>query len=234
MQIAIGAVIGSIMALLANTIRWRPIARAEGEAVWGVGKPVILVVWHGRLLMAHKGWPLGKGEKVPIKALVSNSKDGEIITRAFARVGVDAIRGSAAKGGQQKGGMEAMIAMIRALRAGQSVCITPDGPRGPRMRVQRGVISLARATGAPILCMSWNTAGRTVLKSWDRMVMPSPFSQGVVVWSKAMHVARDASPAEEEQARLALEGELNRITALADTHFGAAIIEPDPAPQAPP
>lgn len=216
------------------TIRWRHIDRAEGEAVWGRSKPVILVVWHGRLLMAHKGWPLGKSDKVPIKALISNSKEGEIIARAFERVGVENIRGSAAKGGQQKGGMEAMIAMIRALRAGQSVCITPDGPRGPRMRVQRGVISLAKATGAPILCVSWNTAGRHVLNSWDRMVLPTPFSRGLVVWSKALTVARDASPGDEEAARLALEAELNRITALADNHFGAALITPDPAPQDPP
>jgi lysophospholipid acyltransferase (LPLAT)-like uncharacterized protein len=224
--IAIGRVIGAFMAALGASVRWTRLGASAGAPLWAERKPVILVVWHGRLLLAHCTWPLGR-RGIPIHALVSNSREGDIITQAFSVVGVDAIRGSTAKAGQQKGGMEAMMAMIRTLRAGQCVCITPDGPRGPRQRVQRGVISLAKATGAPILCVTWNTAGRRVLKSWDNMVAPMPFSRGVMMWAEPITIARDASPEEEERVRVFVETELNRITSAADRHFGAAPTMPD-------
>ncbi|MCZ7531618.1 MAG: DUF374 domain-containing protein [Acidimicrobiia bacterium] len=144
------------------------------------------------------------------------------------------IRGSAAKGEKRKGGVEAMRAMARHIDGGGVICMTPDGPRGPRMRVKRGPIQLAKLAGAPLLAVTWATSNRIVFhKSWDRFILPLPFGRGALVWGDPIPPPpMDASDEQIEAARLRLENEMNRIAAEADRIAGVAPILPAEPPAA--
>src|SRR5690606_35228038 len=123
------------------------------------------------------------GPGVPrAQMLISNSREGEIIAHAALTVRVGVIRGSAAKGAQLKGGFEAGRAIARHIAKGEVVCITPDGPRGPRMRASKGAVQMSKLTGAALLPMAWSSNNRVMFKSWDRMMLPVPFGRGVLIW----------------------------------------------------
>jgi hypothetical protein len=229
----VGRMIGRYMMFTARTTRWTYVGKDIAEAVWAKGGPAIAAVWHSRLMLARHGWQMENGAQT-IHPLISYSKDGDVLSIACDAVDAPPIRGStnnSAKGDKNKGGAAAMRDMLRALKAGDAIYITPDGPRGPRMRMEAGLIALARHTGAPIICVAWGVKSRLMLKTWDRFVVPLPFSRGVYIWSGPFAIAKDASPAEEEKLRITLEAELTRITHEADRATGWAITEPaDPKP----
>jgi len=231
-QVLIGSTIGLYMRLVGATTRWRDVNRVGAERLWAEGGGVIACVWHGRFMLAHKLWSFKPGVQ-PIQMLISQSREGAVVTHAAHMVGSGVIRGSAAKklkdgGAKSKGGFEAMREMARHLNAGGAICLTPDGPRGPRMRARLGPVQLAKLTGAPLLCMTWSMNRRVTLKSWDRLMFPLPFGRGARVWGALIHVPRDADDVTLERARLALEAEMNRIAAEADRLAGGPTIEPAP------
>lgn len=228
-QFLVGRTIGLYMLLVGATTRWRRVNRQAAEPFFtGAGK-VVICVWHGRFLLVHKVWAVGRG--IPkAKMLISRSREGGIVTHATRAVGADVIRGSAPKAGKSKGGVEAMRAMARHIEQG-AVCMTPDGPRGPRMRAKLAPVQLAKLAGAPLIGVAWSTKHRRVFKSWDRFVLPLPFGRGALVWSDPIAPpSPGADAAEIERVRAKLEQELNRITAEADRLAGVAAIEPDPLP----
>lgn len=228
-QALLGRGLGVYMAFVGATTRWRRVNRAAVEPFWRPGARVIICFWHGRFPLAHKLWAFGRGAP-KAKMLVSRSREGEIAGYASRTVGAELIRGSAAKGRQQKGGMEAVREMVRHIDPGGAIALTPDGPRGPRMRAQLGPVQVAKIAGTPLLCIAWSTRWRIVFQSWDRFILPLPFGRGALVWGEPIAPpAPDASAEELERVRAALEAELNRITAEADRLAGAAVIEPAPA-----
>ena len=212
-------VLGAYMAIAGRTIRWQHVNRASAERLWAGKGPVILCLWHGRVILGHKGWTYD-GSAGPIKVLSSKSREGEIISRSVGMVGVGAIRGSSAKAGKQKGALSASLAMLRFLAKGNSVALTPDGPKGPRMRAGIGAIQLARMSGAPILAYAWSCKPVKVLNTWDRLLLPVPFARGYGVWGEPFTVPRNATEAELEEARLKLEAALDAVTAEADRLAG--------------
>jgi lysophospholipid acyltransferase (LPLAT)-like uncharacterized protein len=225
LQMLIGRLMGGYMLLVGATTRWRHVDREIVERIWADQGPVIACIWHGRILLVHKGWAIGAGGQPP-KMLISQSREGGVVAHASQVVGAPVIRGSSAKAGRRKGGFEALREMLRHLERGGCMCVTPDGPRGPRMRAQLGPIQLAKLSGAPIVCLAWATSARRVFSSWDRFTLPFPFGRGVFVWGGPIAVARDADNAAMEGARLALETEMNRIAAEADRLAGLAPIAP--------
>ncbi|MDX2234195.1 MAG: lysophospholipid acyltransferase family protein [Hyphomonadaceae bacterium] len=229
-QRLLGLLLGAWMRLVERTTRWEFGGLPVAEALRQAGGPVVLVFWHGRLMQAHAGWQAHSGGK-PTTMLISQSREGEVIAIATHTLGVDTIRGSTAKAGKDKGGTEAMRAMMRRLKQGGAVAITPDGPKGPRMRAEMGVVQLARLSGAPVVGLAWSTSGRRVFSSWDSFVLPLPFGRGVFIFGEPIRVDRRADDAQMEAARLAVETELVRITQEADRRVGVAPIEPAaPAP----
>ena len=199
------------------TTRWRIRGREDAEALIRAGQPFICAFWHGRLMLAPHGWPKG----TPIHVMISRHRDGESIARATRHVGVVPIRGS-----RTRGGVAAGRASLRVLKGGGYVAISPDGPRGPRMRVQPGIIALARLSGAPIVPITFAVSRRAVANSWDRFLIALPFGRGVYLWGPPLHVAADADEAARESARMTLEERLNALTAEADRMVGAEPIEP--------
>ncbi len=224
-QLLIGVALGFYLRAVGATTRWTHVGRAHVERIWREGGGVIVCIWHGRILLVREGWAVGRGGQDP-RILISRSPEGGVVAHVSRTLGAPVIRGSTAKGAKRKGGFEAMRAMLAHLSAGGAVCITPDGPRGPRMRASAGAVQLARLSGAPIVCMAWSVRPRALSGGWDRMVAPFPFGRGAYVWGAPMHVGRED---DLEAARGALEAELNRLTAEADARTGHAPIAPAPA-----
>jgi hypothetical protein len=153
----------------------------------------------------------GKGAKV----LVSRHRDGEFIHRAMRLFGIGTVRGSSTRGG-----VPGMKDMIRALERGYDIGITPDGPRGPRYIVQPGVTYLAKVTGHPIVPLSFSASRRKIFNSWDRFLVPCPFSRGVYIYGDPVWVDRNADEDEIAAQSSLLQKRLMQITDAADHYYG--------------
>lgn len=165
------------------------------------GGPLIYAFWHAQLAMMP--WvQLRPPSVVP----VSRSRDGEWTARLFARLGAETVRGSTSRGGAT-----ALRGLVRALRDGKDVAITPDGPRGPAGQVQPGAVWLARLTGRPLLPVAFAARPCLHVGSWDRMIVPVPLSRGAFEYGELQWVPRAADEAALTAARGELQGRLNEI-----------------------
>lgn len=174
-------------------------------------KRFIAAVWHSRILLPcylYQGWTG--------VTMVSRSADGEIIARILRRQGYTPVRGSSRRGGKQ-----ALAEMIRRMEANpQPAVIIPDGPRGPRFRVQPGVITLAQQTGYPIIPITYAARRAKVFRSWDRFILPPPGTRCRMIYGEPLIVPPVIRQSAVEVYCKRLERELNAITADADARFG--------------
>jgi lysophospholipid acyltransferase (LPLAT)-like uncharacterized protein len=174
--------------------------------------PFVLAFWHGRMLYALHLAHMYR--QVRATVMVSRSQDGEFISQVSKRFGVHPTRGSTSRGGSR-----AMLQMVRRVQEGYVACMTPDGPRGPRYRVQPGVITVAQKTGAPILPLAYDAEWKKVFQSWDRFVMPLPFSRIVVVYGELISVPAHATPDMLQAKQQEVEASLRQVTEMADAYF---------------
>lgn len=170
----------------------------------------IYALWHGRLLYL----PFLYRWQEKLYSLVSPSTDGEIIARTLRMFGVRAIRGSS-----YKSGSKAFRELIRIVRDKGLVFITVDGSRGPVFKVQKGILHLAKISGKPILPITYGAEKAHVFKSWDRFIIPHPFTRVVVIYGEPVYVARDLSEEEIEEKRIELEKSLTEMTDKADQYY---------------
>lgn len=175
------------------------------------GENVIAAFWHGRLLMTPVAYLMYQRSR--LKILISRHRDGELISRAVHHFGMETVRGSSTRGG-----IAGIKGLARALQEGYDVAIAPDGPRGPRFRVQPGIIQLARISGRFIVPFTFSASPRKVFNSWDRFIIPYPFSRGVFVWGEPMRVDYRADDKEIEAKAVLLEKTLQEITDFADRY----------------
>ena len=177
----------------------------------------IILTWHGRTAV-----PGPKFRNRNWGVMISHSNDGDIQKYIYESLGYHVIRGSSGRGGER-----ALIESIRFLREGNTMAMTPDGPRGPAGQVQLGVLLMAKKSGAKLV--PWGVAARPrwLAKSWDRFLVPYPFARAVVVMGDAITVPKDASDEDMEQLRLHTEREMHRVQILAERKCG------EPAPGAP-
>jgi lysophospholipid acyltransferase (LPLAT)-like uncharacterized protein len=178
------------------------------------GYPFIFVTWHGRLLYLFHFYRWTRSRDCTF--LVSRSRDGELISRIAQCFSVEPTRGSSSRGGAR-----GLLEIVSKVQRGYIAGVTPDGPRGPRYRVQPGVITIAQKTGAPILPLTYSARWKVVLNSWDQCVIPLPFSRVVVVFGTPMHVSERLSPNGLEAKRQEVEASLRCITTVADAYFYA-------------
>ena len=151
---------------------------------------------------------------------------GEPVARAMRHLGVGTIRGSAGnkkKAKKDKGGARAVVEAVKLLKSGGAVCITPDGPRGPNEQVSLGAILIAQRSGAPILPYAVATKPAKRLDSWDRFIIPFPFTKGAIVFGELLETPRDAKP---EDLRDALQQRLDAATRRADVLAGYELTPP--------
>lgn len=193
--------------LVKATTRWQTVNGAVAEPAWRGDAPIIAAFWHERLALTPYCWPT----RVPFNMLMSGHPDGQFIAGAVEAFGLRTVVGSSTRGGSG-----ALRALLRKLKDGESVGLTPDGPRGPRREVGDGIIALARLSGVPILPAAVGVSRRIVLKTWDRLVIGLPFGRGAMVWGQPISIAKDADDAEVARLRARLKDELDRITDQAD------------------
>jgi lysophospholipid acyltransferase (LPLAT)-like uncharacterized protein len=184
------------------------------------GRPLIGCFWHGRMLMARKIWT----DPAPMHLLISEHQDGRLISRIIAHFGVRTIAGSSSRGAVQ-----ALRVIARTLAAGGCVSVTPDGPRGPRMRAAPGVAMAAKLAAAPIVPVSYSSSRALLLSTWDRFLLALPFGRLVFVVGEPVEVTGDADGAAIEAARATVEARLNQLTQEADRLCGRQPVEPAPA-----
>jgi lysophospholipid acyltransferase (LPLAT)-like uncharacterized protein len=167
------------------------------------GEPFILAFWHRHLLLMPYAY---RGRRISV--LVSQSQDGELIARTVARLGIDSSRGSSSRGG-----IAGMRSLLRKAADGWDIAFTPDGPRGPLREVQPGVILAAAATGLPIQPVAIAASRAKLLRSWDRFVVPLPFSAVHFVYGEPLVVERRGNL---EQAAAELKARLDAAEAAAE------------------
>jgi len=199
------------------TSRWTEEGGAIPAALEAAHRPFIIAFWHGRLLMLPLMWR----RRAPLNMLMSGHRDGRIIAGAVAYFGIGSIAGSSSDGGSA-----ALRQMLRSLREGVSVGITPDGPDGPAMHASSGIVAAARLARVPVLPMTYATSRRRILDTWDRFHLALPFSRGAFFWGEAMELPSEMDEAAIEHWRRIIERRLNDLTAEADRRVGCETTAP--------
>jgi hypothetical protein len=149
--------------------------------------------------------------------LISRSFDGELITRILEMFGFHAVRGSSSRGAR-----EGLLGLKQVIESGKPAIFTADGPRGPIYQTKMGPIKLAQITGAPIGCFHLEPEHAWVLRSWDRFLIPKPFTRIVVSWAEQTGVPFDLSAEEFEAKRQELNAAIERARFNAYSHFKKA------------
>ena len=141
----------------------------------------------------------------------------------------ETVRGSSRdprKPGKDRGGAAAIAPLVGALGERAIVVITPDGPRGPRMRAKPGIVRIAASAGAPVLPVAYAVRRAKIFKSWDRFMLPWPFNRGAIVFGPLIEPAPESDAAAQEERRQRIEKALLEATRRADAALGRSTPEP--------
>jgi lysophospholipid acyltransferase (LPLAT)-like uncharacterized protein len=199
-----------LIRILGPTLRYT-IAIEEGGPPHWYRAPAVYVFWHRCLIPACFLW-----RKKQIAVLTSSSFDGEYIARILGKFGYTAVRGSSTRGGAR-----GLLGLQKDLEAGHSVAFTIDGPKGPMYVAKPGPVLLARVTRLPIICFHVALEDPWVLtKSWDRFMVPKPFSRALVRISKLIYLPADAPNPDFYQNEM--QAALDRVREYAEANVGRA------------
>lgn len=179
----------------------------ESQALFDAGTPALLSFWHGRMLLMFGVMPKTK----PTYMLISHHNDGRLIARITRQLGAHIIHGSTSKGG-----VMALRSIITELRKGHYVSITPDGPRGPFQRASHGIAHISQHTHTPVIPISYSTKHHKQLKSWDKFILPRPFTHLVYVVGKPILPSVNGTHMALEEYRITIEQALNDVTQASD------------------
>ncbi|MFC1567642.1 lysophospholipid acyltransferase family protein [Pseudomonadota bacterium] len=194
-----------IIAFLSNTIRWEYDGWRYDPAD---PERHIFAFWHARILMMGTGLKGCRGY-----TLISEHRDGGYIADTLNLQGFRTIRGSSTRGGAR-----ALLQMVRTFN--KEKCdfgITPDGPKGPREKVQVGTVLLAKKTGLPVRPVIWATKRQwRITSSWDHFYIPKPFTRGVFVYGEPLHIDADE---DESRALSRVQQAMDATQEAADSYF---------------
>ena len=229
----IGWIVWAYMVFCHRTIRWTVFGREKAKAAWAKDEGMLVASWHSMIIQMPAGWAydMGKwpGIKSPMAVMNSWSPEGDAMATVVKLLGLESIRGSKAhkEKKRDKGGIQAAVLAIKRLRKGGSVCITPDGPRGPAGVIPIGPVTLAIKSGARMLPFIFATSPCRRLNTWDRLVVPYPFTKGAIVFGTPI----EALPGENaESVRQRFEQAMHEATRLAEETVGLPLSFPDAFP----
>lgn len=175
-------------------------------------RPFVYSFWHTCMIPAMYLW-----RDLKIRVMSSDSFDGEYTGRIMMKFGFVKIRGSSSKFA-----VRAVLGMRRELENGWVVAFTLDGPRGPRYVVKPGPVLLARATGVPMVVFHIALTDAWVLNTWDRLMIPKPFSRALMRVSSCIAVPTDADDAQRERSMQELQASLDRVREFAEANVTKA------------
>jgi lysophospholipid acyltransferase (LPLAT)-like uncharacterized protein len=171
-------------------------------------RPVIYSFWHRCVFPAAYLW-----RNLNIRVMTSQSFDGEYIARIIQRFGFVPVRGSSTRGA-----VRALLGMRRDTEEGWTVAFTIDGPRGPCYVAKPGPVLLARSTGVPMSVFHMAVDNAWVLNTWDRFMIPKPFSRVLMRVATQIMVPADADEAQREQLHVQLQAALDRVREFAEAN----------------
>ena len=182
------------------------VSREEGAQEAVGQRPLVLNFWHAGIIPATYLF-----RNVGIRVMSSNSYDGEYMGRIIHKFGFVAVKGSSSRNA-----VRALLGLRRALKEGWSVAFSIDGPRGPRYKVKPGPVSLARSSGVPLATFHIAVDRAWVLNTWDRLIIPKPFSRVLLRFGKLIPVPSDASDVDLERYQQDLQDSLDRVREFAE------------------
>ena len=196
-----------IIRLIGATLRIS-VSSEEGGQTTLEQRPLVASFWHSCIIPSTYIW-----RDMGIRVMSSFSYDGEYMGRIIRKFGFVPVKGSSSRNP-----VRALLGLRRALEEGWTVAFTLDGPRGPRHKVKPGPVGLGRSTGLALTAFHVGVEKVWVLNSWDRMMIPKPFSRALVRFGKLIHVPRDAS--DEDLARYAdeLQATLDRVSEFSEAN----------------
>lgn len=198
--------------LCARTTDWQSHGRDELCAALEKG-PVILVMWHSRLLFGPQHWPRNLAK---VSTLHDRSFAGRVAAGTLARMGMEPYAMSS-----KKSNLKASRAVLKRFSKGVCLGLTADGPLGPALEMNAAPVEWARATGLPVFFYAYSTTRQKRLSSWDQMLVPKPFSKGAFVYARWDDQIDRRAPAETVGAkRLAMKAALDKVQAEADAMIG--------------
>ncbi len=179
-------------------------------------KPCIFSGWHYTIFYnIYRAYKTRKEHGLRWAFMVSTSRDAEFIAAVLHSMGLDTARGS-----RNRGGIAALKKMIPMVKEGRCAGIVADGSQGPARELQAGAILLASKTGAPILPIAWAVDKYIAFGSWDRTVLPKPFSRISMWYGEPLYIPAKLKSAELEEYRLEGEKRLNELYHKAWAEFG--------------
>ncbi len=210
--IVVPAILWALVWLLGNTWRFEVIAEEGADPVrYGQKpRPGVYCFWHQCVLPGS--FYFSRSQAV---LLISRSFDGELVTRYARHFNYEAVRGSSSKSGR-----EGFLGLRNVIEAGGSAIFTADGPRGPAFKTKPGPIKLAQLTSAPICVFHVEPERAWALNSWDRFMIPKPFTRICVSWANGLSVPAELSESEFEDRREELNAAINRARHNARAYFG--------------
>lgn len=182
----LGHIVWFVMTLVCLTLRKKVQVQLPNPDEPAGSKPVIVAIWHNRIFVPCYVYKYIIKGKTGMSMLTSASKDGAMLGTVAEDYGMRAVRGSSGRRG-----VGGFLDMLREVRDGYCMCITPDGPKGPRYKSHPGVIKLASVSGVPIVPVAIDYANCWRLKSWDGFAIPKPFSRVNLRWGMPLVVPPD-------------------------------------------
>ncbi len=176
-------VAGFAINVLLKSVRIKILNREAVDELIAGKKNFVVAFWHGSMMV---GWYLHRG--MNCAALVSKSKDGDVLAHILSKWKFKVVRGSS-----HIGGKEALDIMLNLTRQNYSLTITPDGPTGPVRKMKAGAVITAKKSKIPLLLLGIGIKNKFVLKSWDNFEIPKPFSQITAVYSQPMYIEENLS-----------------------------------------
>jgi lysophospholipid acyltransferase (LPLAT)-like uncharacterized protein len=184
------------------------VSREEGAQQGIAQRPLIISFWHACIIPATYLF-----RNAGIRVMSSNSYDGEYMGRIIRKFGFVAVKGSSSRNA-----VRALLGLRRALQQGWAVAFTLDGPRGPRYKVKPGPVALARSSAVPLTMFHIAVESAWVLNTWDRLIIPKPFSRVLMRFGKLIPVPSDASDEEIERYQQELQDSLDRARQFAEAN----------------
>ena len=185
------------------------VSREEGAQQTVGQRPLIGSFWHACIIPATY-----MCRNLGVRVMSSNSYDGEYMGRIIRKFGFVAVKGSSSRNA-----VRALLGLRRALEEGWSVAFTLDGPRGPRYKVKPGPVALGRSSGVPLTMFHMAVDQAWVLNSWDRLIIPKPFSRVLMRFGKLIEVPRHATEEDIDRYQCELQAALDRVREFAEANI---------------
>jgi lysophospholipid acyltransferase (LPLAT)-like uncharacterized protein len=191
----------NIVNVLCKTLTITYVNKDAIDILESEGKNYVVAFWHGSMLLP---WFINR--KKHFVALVSKSKDGELLAKILTNWGYNVLRGSSSKDGR-----EVLNLMIEYAKKNVCIAVTPDGPRGPIYKMKAGAVITAQKSNVPLVLAGIGIKKKKILKSWDKFEVPAFFSKAKIVYSNPIFLKNELSYNQTSEMITFCENKLNEL-----------------------